>query len=431
MAEPARQPPAGPQGLQLTRAFQAWRSYNYRLYWSGLFVSQTGTWMQQVAISWLVLTLTNSPLAIGVVAAVQFLPIFLAAPFAGALVDRLPKRRVMFITQAGLLAIAVTLAVLAATHTIRLVHVLALVLLQGTVLVLDNPTRQAFLVEMVGRKDLPNAVALNSAQFQSARMLGPALGGAIIATWGTAACFALNAVSYAGIIAALLAMRVAELQPARRASGASILAHVLEALLFVRRTPRLLIPLALMAAVGTFGFNFNVLLPPLARNELGVDARGFGLLGAALGVGSLAAALALAYLGRASRRLLLGAAVAFGVLEMALGFSHHFLLSLGILVLTGVASLFYAATTNSLLQLGAPDEMRGRIMSLYSQVFIGTTPIGGLLMGAIASRWGALAGFAVGGGISLAAALVAVLYIAARSRAPTAEAGARVGPLPR
>jgi len=416
MLEPARQPAAPDQGLQLARAFRAWRSYNYRLYWSGLFVSQTGNWIQLVAVSWLALTLTNSPLAVGVVTALRFLPIFLVAPFAGALVDRLAKRSVMFATQAGLLTIAVALAVLAGTRTIQLAHVFVLVLLQGMVLVVDNPTRQAFLVEMVGRKDLPNAVALNSMQYQLARMLGPALGGVIIATWGTAACFALNAVSYAGIVVALLAMRVAELQPARRATGASIVGQVLEAFAFVRHAPRLLIPLALMAAVGTFGYNFNVLLPPLARDELGVGARGFGFLGAALGVGSLGAAFALAYLGRASRRLLLGAAVALGGLEVALGFSHQFWLSLAILALTGVASLFYSATTNSLLQLGAPDEMRGRIMSLYTQVFIGTSPIGGLLMGAIADRWGALTGFAVGGAITLAAALIAVAYVATRRR---------------
>ncbi len=406
----------GPGRGHLTRAFRAWRSYNYRIYWWGTFVSATGTWMQQVALSWLVLTLSNSPLAVGAAAALQFLPIFVAAPFAGALVDRLPKRRVIAVTQSGLLAVAAVLTVLAGTHAIRLWHVFALVPLQGTILVFDNPSRQSFLVEMVGRADLPNAVALNSAQFQSARMVGPALGGVVIATWGTAACFGLNAVSYSGILLALVAMRVGELHHTRRAAGgSSIGSQVVEGLRYVRQTPRLLIPLSLMAAIGTFGFNFQVLLPPLARNDLGVGARGFGFLGAALGVGSLTAALGLAYLGRANRRLLLSAAVAFGALETLLAFSPWFLLSLGILAMVGIASLLYAASTQSLLQLGSPDEMRGRIMSLYTQVFIGTTPIGGLLMGAIANGWGARTAFGVGGGVSLAAALVAVAYVSSRA----------------
>jgi MFS family permease len=384
------------------------RNYNYRLYWTGLLVSGTGGWMQNVAVSWSVLILTNSAIAVGAVSALQFVPVLLGAPLAGAMVDRLPKRRLLVATQVGMLAIAITLALLAGSHRLQTWHLFALVFLQGIGNAFDNPTRQSFLVEMVGRTDLPNAVALNSAQFQTARMLGPALAGVIIATVGTALCFTLNALSFIAFLSALALMRTHELRPARRtAPRRSLFAEVAQAVAYVARTPRLRLPLALMAVIGTFGFNINVLLPLLARNELGAGARGFGFLGSALGLGSLLAALALAYVGRANRALLLGSSLAFAVLEIALGASHNFALSAALLIVLGMASLGYAATTQSLVQLGAPDEMRGRIMSFYTLVFLGTSPIGNLFAGGIANRWNALTAFTVCGAISLGAAVIA------------------------
>jgi MFS family permease len=403
-------------GRPLARAFRALRNYNYRLYWLGLLVSGTGGWMQNVAVAWSVLILTNSAIAVGAIGAIQFLPVLLGAPLAGAVVDRLPKRRLLIATQVGMLAIAVTLAVLAGSHRLQAWHLFVLVFLQGIGNVFDNPTRQSFLVEMVGRTDLPNAVALNSAQFQSARMLGPALAGVIIATVGTALCFVLNALSFVAFLSALALMRTDELRPSRRtAQRRSLFAEVAQAVAYVARTPRLRLPLALMAVIGTFGFNINVLLPLLARNELGVGARGFGFLGSAMGFGSLLAALALAYVGRANRSLLLGSSLVFAVLEVSLGASHNFTLSAALLIVLGMAGLGYAATTQSLVQLGAPDEMRGRIMSFYTLVFLGTSPIGNLFAGGIANRWGALTAFTVCGAISLGAAVVATGNVVLRA----------------
>jgi MFS family permease len=409
-------------GRNPLRAFRAWRSYNYRIYWWGLFVSQTGAWMRIVAVSWLVLTLTNSALAVGTVTALQFLPTFLGAPLAGAVIDRLPKRRLLLATQCVMLAVAVALTVLSAIHRIQVLQVYGLVFVLGMGNLFDNPTRQAFLIELVGVTDLPSAVALNSAQFQSARMLGPALGGTVIAAWGITACFALSAISSIAIFAALLAMRPGELRATRPAtSHTSLLSQVAEAIVHVRHTPRLLLPLSLLGVIGTFGFNFSVLLPVLARNELAVGARGYGLLGAALGLGALSAAFTLAYVGRANWGLLLSGAVAFGSVELAMATSHLFLLSAVLLVLLGMASVLFASTTNSLVQLAAPEQMRGRIMALYTLLFLGTGPVGALFTGAIASRWGALAAFAVCGAISLSAALIASGYVALKARQLTAE----------
>jgi MFS family permease len=385
------------------RTFASLSVLNYRRYFSGQVVSLTGNWMQTVAEMWLVVQLTGNGVSVGLTAALQFLPIMLFGAWGGLLADRLSKRRLLTITQTLMALPALTLWLLTVNGSVELWMVYALVFARGAVNAIDNPARQSFVMEMVGPDRVVNAVALNSVIVHTARILGPAAAGGVIALIGVGPCFLINALSFAAMIAALRAMDPRALHappaPARRGPGQLRLA-----LRYVARTPELLIPLAMMAVVGTLSFNFQVLLPLLARFTWHGTAQTYTALAVAMGIGSVAGALAAGARGRVGPRLLVAAAAAFGVALLLAAAAPTVPLQLVALIPLGAVSVTFAAGVNSALQLAVDPAMRGRVMALYSVVFIGSTPIGAPLVGWIAEVAGPRAGLVLGAVAALAAA---------------------------
>lgn len=390
--------------------FRSLHNRNFRLYTGGQLVSVTGTGMQQVAQSWLVLDLTNSGLALGVTVALQFLPMLLFGVWGGLLADRLDKRRLLIATQAsqGVLAVVLWALVVSGAVTLWMVYVLALLL--GVAFALDLPTRQAFVIEMVGPEYVSNAVALNSAVFNSGRLLGPAVGGVIIAALGVGPCFLVNGLSYVAVVAALMAMRRSELFPSERAQREP--AQVRAGLRYAWRERELRRTLLLITVIGTFGFNFIVVLPLMAKDVFGGGPRLLGTLTSLMGLGALIGALTAARRTRPTRPVLIGAATAFGGFELAVAASPVPALAGVFVVAMGMAMMLFLATANSTLQLGSEPSMRGRVMALYGLVFLGSTPIGGPVIGFISQHWGARMGLALGGLASLAAAAAALPSLA-------------------
>jgi MFS family permease len=390
----------------------AFRHLNFRLFWTGQLVSLGGTWMQTLAQGWLILQLTNDDaFALGIVLAAQFLPVLVFGLFGGVVADAVPKRGTIIATQVASMALALALGILTVAGAVEVWHIIVLAFLLGCVNAVDMPTRQAFVIEMVGREDVANAVALNSAAFNAARIVGPAIAGIIIGAFGVSTCFFLNGISYVAVIAGLLAMHVDQIDARGghrfgRSAGA-VVENLAEGLVYVRRTPVVLLAVVLVGVVSTFGMNFNVLVPVFAKDVLHVGASGFGFLMAAGGLGSLASALGLAYAGRTSARIVVAGAATLGVLEVALGIVHIFPLALALMLGAGFGSIAMTASANTVIQLNVPDELRGRVLSVYTTVFVGSTPVGGIVAGALAARFGASAAFVVGGGLSLAAAAVA------------------------
>jgi MFS family permease len=386
----------------LARTFASLRVPNYRRYFTGQVVSITGNWMQTVAEMWLVVQLTGSGVSVGLTAGLQFLPILLFGAWGGLLADRMPKRRLLMITQSLMALPALALWALTTSGSIEVWMVYALVLVRGTINAIDNPARQSFAIEMVGTDRVVNAVALNSVIIHTARILGPAAGGLVIALLGVGPCFLVNALSFAAMIVALRAMNPDQLHTpavAIRARG-----QLRSALRYVARTPSLRIPLAMMAVVGTLSFNFQVLLPLLASFTWHGTAALYTALAVAMGLGSVGGALAAGARGRVGPRLLVAAAAAFGIAELLVAVAPTVELQLLALVPLGAVSVTFAAGINSSLQLAVEPSMRGRVMALYSVVFLGSTPIGAPLVGWIAELAGPRAGLVVGAAAALAAA---------------------------
>ena len=355
---------------------------NYRRYFVGQVVSVSGNWMQIVAEVWLILKLTGSGTAVGLVAALQFAPILLFGAFGGMLADRVPKRRLLQLTQTAMAVPALSLFALYVTGAVEPWMVFALVFLRGTINSIDNPTRQSFVIEMVGADRVVNAVSLNSVIVHASRIAGPAVAGAVISVWGVGPCFILNVATFAAMIVALRAMDPSELESAPivpRQKGA-----LRAALRYVRATPALRVPLLMMALVGTLSFNFLVILPLLARFSFDKPASGYASLMIAMGIGSVLGALVAGARGRVSNRLLVGSSALFGALILAVAVAPTIELAALALVPLGAASVTFAAGVNSALQLAVDPEMRGRVMALYSMVFLGSTPIGGPLCGWLA-----------------------------------------------
>ncbi len=410
------------------RTFASLRHHrNYRLFFAGQIVSVSGTWMQNIAAAWLVLQLTHSPVAVGVLALCQFLPFTVFGLFAGVLVDRLDARRTVIATQAAALILAAALAALTLAGHVTALDVEILTALRGVVLVLDAPARQALTFEMVGADELPNAVALNSSLFNAARVVGPAVGGALVATVGVGACFGVNAVSYLAVLAGLLAMRREELHPVERPeTPPSMLGGTAEGLRHVRRTPATLLALTIVFVLSTLSFNFNVLLPVLAAQTLAADAGVFGLVTAMFGAGALVGALLAASLGRASWTVLLGAASGFGVAQLALAPEHNATAAAVLLFVAGACFTLWTSAANATIQLSTPDPLRGRVIGLYFFAFNGAGPAGGVLAGWLAARGGTELAFAVSGASALAMAVAAT---ALRNR-DTREYATRSGSAP-
>jgi MFS family permease len=411
-AESVPEPPALPlQGppARVPRGFAALRHRNFRYYWFGQVVSVVGTWMQQVSLPWLVLLLGGSPIQLGIVLALQYAPALFFAPLGGVLADRVDKRRVLMATQSVALLQALALTVLTATSLIQIWMVMLLALILGVVNAADMPVRQSFAAELVPRTHLMNAIALNSASFNGARVLGPAVAGVTLALYGPAVNFGINAVSYLAVLLALSQMDPAAIsRPPRPEHWASVRSSLAEGIGYAMRTPTVLWPLVLLGGMSLFAMNFQTLLPLFAKYTLGLNADGFGLLFATMGAGSLVGSLALAFSarGRLLLRLILGGAFGFVVFEVALGLTRAPLAVYAIIAGLGLVSMLMVNSINVMVQNNVPDELRGRVMALYVTVFAGSTPIGGLLAGIVAQLWGAPAGFLLGAG---AASFVVIL----------------------
>jgi MFS family permease len=361
------------------RSFDSLAIPNYRRYFAGQLISLSGNWMQTVAALWLVLGLTGSGVAVGLTTALQFLPMLLFGAWGGLLADRFPKRRLLMITQVLMALPAVGLFAATEAGVVAPWMVYLAVLAMGAINSVDNPTRQSFVIEMVGADRVVNAVSLNSVIVQSARIIGPALAGILIAGIGIGPCFAVNALSFVAMIVALWGMNPAQLRSGPRAERER--GAIRAGLRYVRATPELAIPLALMALVGTFGFNFQVILPLLARFSFDGGAGVYAALVSAMAVGSVAGALVTGSHGRTGPRLIGAAALAFGGAALLAAVAPALVVEVGALVVLGAASVTFAATINSSLQLAVAPQMRGRVMALYSVVFLGSTPIGAPLTG--------------------------------------------------
>jgi MFS family permease len=405
-----RRPPSMRGGMAiLEHAFVALRHRNFRLFWFGQLISLIGTWMQSIGQAWLVLVLShNNALLLGLVGALQFLPVLIFSLFGGVIADKWPKRRLLLMTQSSAMLLALILFTLTATHIVQIWHIFVLATLLGTVNAVDMPTRQSFVVEMVGREDVMNAVALNSSLFNTARIIGPGIGGLLIGWLGVAPLFLLNGISFIAVIYGLAIMRSEDLltsvHPKQATGFFASLNQLGEGLRYVRQTGIMLTIVLLIAAVGTFALNLNVILPLFAADILKVGASGYGVMSAVTGLGSLVAALVIAAAGRKPRMSILlvsGAALAF--CEIGFALSHFYPLSLLLLAGIGFSTISFSATANTALQTGSPDHLRGRIMGLYVVVFAGTTPIGNLFTGGLAGLWSAPFSLIGGAAIALAA----------------------------
>jgi MFS family permease len=404
-------------GASLRTGGRAFRHRNYRLFFGGQLVSLVGTWMQSVAQSWLVLELTHDPFYLGLVTALAFLPVLILGLFGGVIADALPKRQTLIVTQAVQMTLAFVLFGLVVTHTVQVWHILVLATLLGVTNAVDMPTRQAFTVEMVGREDVANAVALNSAIFNAARIVGPAVAGLLIGAFGgdVSVAFLVNGISFLGVIIAYAAMRTEDLHnpPAivRPHSIAEVGHTIADGLRYVRRADLILLATVTVGLVSTFGMNFGVTIPALAKEVLHTDATGYGFLMTATGIGSLIAALGIAFSGRSRPVIIpLGAAL-LGVALAASGLVPAFPAALVAMLFVGLGGVGMAATANTTVQLAVPDELRGRVISVYTTVFVGSTPLGGLLFGWIASTWGVEASLVIGGIGSLVTGIAILFWL--------------------
>jgi MFS family permease len=409
-------------GFQPRQMASSLRQHNYRLYFSGQLVSVAGTWMQTVAQSFLVLGLTHSGTQLGLVTAVRFLPMFAFGPLGGLIADRMPKLRVMYITQSlsGLLAGA--FSVLIATHSITMWMVYVLALLLGFVNVFDNPTRQAFISEMVSPADLRNAVTLNSVSINMARIFGAALGGVIAAALGLALCFACNALSFVAVLISLAAMRKSELFPAQRLARRK--RQVREGLSYVRSTPELIVPLVMIAVIGTLAWEFPVTLPLMARNIFHGGPGAYGVMGSAMGIGAVVGGLVAAARPRPRTRALCLAAIGWGIAILAASAAPTLPLELAALVFVGYGSITFNSFAKTTLQLAAAPSMRGRVMALWAVAWLGSTPIGGPIVGWVGQHAGARWGLVIGGAAAVLCGVAALPSLRRIDRRALAEAAA-------
>ncbi len=374
--------------------FAALEIPNYRLYVSGQAVSLTGTWMQAAAQAWLVLKLTDSATTLGLIVALQTLPVLLFGPYGGVIADRVNKRRVMIALQAVMGIQALILGLLTVTNSVSVWEIGVLAFILGLNNAFENPARQSFMMELVGSQHLRNAVSLNSTMVNVARVVGPAVAGVMIALVGTGWCFLINSVSFIFVISSLTRMDMSALNPVvpiERAKG-----QLREGLRYVRHEPRLLLPLVMVAIVGCFAYEFQVTIPYMASHGLHVGATGYGFMSAAMGVGAVAGGLAIATRGRIGSASLIGSALAFGVCITAAALAPSLPLALVAFMLVGAASVAFMSQSNATLQMRAAPEMRGRVMALWFVSFQGSTPIGGPIVGAVMSAYGARAGLGLG-----------------------------------
>lgn len=404
--------------VKFVAAGRALRHRNFRLFFLGQLVSVTGTWMQSIAQAWLLVSLVGPQQAIvylGLLGAVQWVPVMVLGLFGGIVVDVWPKRRTIIGTQLAAGLLALILGALVYSHAVQVWHVFVLGFLLGLVNVIDMPARQSFVVEMVGPEDVTNAIALNSAVFNSARIVGPAIGGALIALVGTSLCFILNGLSYGAVVIGLLAMRESELMPAARMaiprSVGEVRSGLGEGLRYVWHTPPVLLAVTVIGFVSTFGMNFNVILPVMAAGALNAGPTGLGLLFASMGAGALTAALGGAMLSRPRLRILVGGGMVLGASELVLSATNSLPIAATAVYFCGLGAIATAISANSIVQITVPGPLRGRVMSVYTTVFSGSTPIGNGLTGGVGGLWGTPAALIMNGAVTIAAEAVAAIAI--------------------
>ena len=396
------------------------RQRNYRLFFFGQLVSVAGTWMQSVAQSFLVLDLTHSGTQLGLTSAARFLPMFLFGPIGGVFADRMDRKRVLYLTQSLSGLLAAVFAVTVATHSIRLWVVYLLAIALGFVNVFDNPARQSFISEMVSAQDLPNAVTLNSVAMNMARVFGAALGGVIAAAIGLALCFACNALSFAAVLVSLAAMRTSELFPAKRITRQK--RQVRQGLRYVRSTPELLIPLVMIAVIGTLAWEFQVTLPLMASKVFHGGAASYGVMASVMGGGAVVGGLISAARSRPRTRALCLAAVGWGIAILAAAAAPSMALELTALVFVGYGSITFNSLAKTTLQLAAKPEMRGRVMALWALAWLGSTPVGGPIVGWVGQETGARWALVIGGVAALACGVLALPALTKIDRRAAAQA---------
>jgi MFS family permease len=393
------------------------RHRNYRLFFTGQVISVSGTWMQNVALAWLVVELTHSPLAVGILAFCRFIPFTVFGLFAGVVADRIDNRKLVIGTQIASMILSALFAVfvLSGLETLWVVYLLAI--LSSTAIVFDAPGRHALTFQMVGREELSNAVALNASLFNASRVVGPAIAGVVIAAFGVGVCFAINTVTFIAVLVGLLMMRKEELVPVERSGEPpTMMRGIREGLVWALHAPDMRLVLAIVTVVSTVGFNFHVILPLLASDTLDTGAEVFGILSACFGAGALVGALLSAALGRASWKVLILGTGGFSVSLLALAPLTSVWLCALLLFVTGVCFTLWTSNANTILQLGAPDHLRGRVVSLYLWAFAGLAPVGGLLAGWLTHVGGTPLSFTVAGATGLLITAVASRRVIPRRR---------------
>jgi MFS family permease len=393
------------------RGWRALRHPNYRLYFFGQVVSQSGTWLQRIAQAWLVLDVANSPAALGVLTVFQFAPALALSLVAGVVADRVGKQRLIMLTSILEALQALAMAAVTFSGNVQLWQIYLLAFLLGLFTTFETPARQAFVSDLVPREDIQSAVALNSSVFNAARIVGPAIGGIILATWGAAWAFALNGISYLAVLAALAMLDPKKMFGSGRAARGALWSQIWDGLRHAAHAPKLAYPLSLLAVLGMLGYNFGVVLPLLARYSLDVGAVGFGALNAAMGVGSLLGALLLTPHLPPGLRTVSLAALGFSLSLLAVALVPSYSAILVLLGVVGLIGVAYSTTTNTTLQLASGEAYRGRILSLYTLLFMGSTPIGGAITGVLADQFGITRTLALEASVCLLATLIGIAYL--------------------
>jgi MFS family permease len=398
------------------QTFVSLKIRNYRIYIVGQAVSLCGTWMQTLGQTWLVLKLTNSGTQLGLITAAQFLPMLFFSPLGGIVADRFSKRHILYFTQSASAILALVLGTLVVTNSVHLWMVYVLAILLGCVNTIDNPTRQTFIYEMVGKESLQNAISLNSTQVNLARVIGPAIGGGIIASLGLAPCFFINALSFIAVLVALYMMDAKELNPAPVTE--KIKGQLMEGFRYIKSNKVLRETLLMMAIIGTLTYEFAVILPLVAKFTFHGDAGTYAALTVAMGLGSIAGGLYTASRKNIKSNMLVNAAWLFGGTTLLAAIAPSFLLALGAMFLVGFCSIIFLSTGNTILQLESDPSMRGRVMSLWTMAFLGSTPIGGPIIGFIGEHIGPRWGLAVGGFAALIAAGIGTFQMINNKKTP-------------
>jgi MFS family permease len=400
--------------LASRRTFASLRRHrNYRLFFYGQLTSVAGTWMQNIGMAWLVVSLAphSRGLAVGLLAACRFGPFTVLGLFSGIVTDRFDNRRVVMVTQGAQMLFSAVLAAVTLLGHVQLWEVYVIAVLTGTALVFDAPSRQNLTFQMVGRDELPNAIALNSSLFNTARIFGPALAGILIAAVGTGWCFAINTVSYLAVLGGLLAMRVSELYPLVDRGRPTIFRGTREGFAYALHNRTVLVTLAMTAVFTTVGFNFNILLPLLAKDTLAAGPRTFGIISACFGAGALVGALSAAAVSRATWRVMFLGATVFGVCELLIAPVQSTVIAGILLFICGIAFTSYTANSNTAIQLASPDHIRGRVLGLYYYAWNGLAPLGALVVGWMCDRGGTELAFAAGGVSVIAMSIVGALAV--------------------